>query len=565
VEASFPASLLDALADLEIPRPFTNLGGMRTRLRAVSGGALIWCLLTAWGTLSGASTPVQQPTSLTWGEGPALAALTGSPATAFTDVSCGSVCVAVGYLDDGTSTSALLATNSSGTWEMQELPTTLNGTDARLNSVSCLASTCTAVGTFDNGGFIQAFVAQGTPSGWTETPLTTSLPQATDVSLQSISCVASGCTGAGSYSDGSSVHSFLLTENGTDWTETPVTRAANGADGDQLASVSCSSSLCAAVGTLTSTDPSSKAVTTQAFWTSSSNGWVEVPISTIAPEQDASLAGVRCTTTCTAVGTANQQDATDGLAIVVSDLTNGGSEAIVANPVADAVNTSLTNLSCGDSGCVAAGSSSESGQTVPFFASNVSGNWEAWSPPLQDRESDTAITGLSCASMDCVGVGSTVSNGFANESMYFSAQTLQFSTLPSEDGQVGVPYASRVATSGGTGTATYEVSSGQLPAGLELDANTGEITGTPTTPGTSTFTISSTDVGPLAQTISTPVSLTIAAAPAPAVGVASDVGTSPSSLAETGADLRMLLVSTLLLAVAGAGGLGTARGRKARR
>jgi hypothetical protein len=60
------------------------------------------------------------------------------------------------------------------------------------------------------------------------------------------------------------------------------------------------------------------------------------------------------------------------------------------------------------------------------------------------------------------------------------------------DGSEGTPYAFTI-TSTGTPDATYSVTSGTLPAGLVLNSTTGEITGTPTTAGTSTFTITATN------------------------------------------------------------------------
>ena len=54
-------------------------------------------------------------------------------------------------------------------------------------------------------------------------------------------------------------------------------------------------------------------------------------------------------------------------------------------------------------------------------------------------------------------------------------------------------YSQTVSANGGTGTLSYAVSSGALPAGLGLNSSTGKITGTPTITGTSTFVITVTD------------------------------------------------------------------------
>jgi hypothetical protein len=57
---------------------------------------------------------------------------------------------------------------------------------------------------------------------------------------------------------------------------------------------------------------------------------------------------------------------------------------------------------------------------------------------------------------------------------------------------VGEAYSETLAASGGTAPRTWSINSGSLPAGLMLSV-TGEITGTPTTAGTSTFTALVTD------------------------------------------------------------------------
>ncbi|WP_186424269.1 cadherin-like beta sandwich domain-containing protein [Pannonibacter sp. TSB10GB1] len=60
-------------------------------------------------------------------------------------------------------------------------------------------------------------------------------------------------------------------------------------------------------------------------------------------------------------------------------------------------------------------------------------------------------------------------------------------------GQVGAAYSQTFAASGGSGSYTYAVTSGALPAGLSLNTSTGEISGTPSTAGTANFTITATD------------------------------------------------------------------------
>jgi hypothetical protein len=53
---------------------------------------------------------------------------------------------------------------------------------------------------------------------------------------------------------------------------------------------------------------------------------------------------------------------------------------------------------------------------------------------------------------------------------------------------------SQVSCTGGVKPYTFSVSSGSLPPGLALNSATGAITGTPTTAGTFSFTISVVDL-----------------------------------------------------------------------
>lgn len=64
-------------------------------------------------------------------------------------------------------------------------------------------------------------------------------------------------------------------------------------------------------------------------------------------------------------------------------------------------------------------------------------------------------------------------------------------TLP--NGMVGVAYSQLLAASGGVGNRTWSISAGNLPAGLQLAAATGQITGVPRQDGTSNFTVRAED------------------------------------------------------------------------
>jgi hypothetical protein len=69
------------------------------------------------------------------------------------------------------------------------------------------------------------------------------------------------------------------------------------------------------------------------------------------------------------------------------------------------------------------------------------------------------------------------------------------SLSPLPAGTVGTPYSTTLAASGGTTALSWSVVSGALPVGVTLNPSTGQLSGTPTTPGASTFTIRVRDSG----------------------------------------------------------------------
>ena len=103
--------------------------------------------------------------------------------------------------------------------------------------------------------------------------------------------------------------------------------------------------------------------------------------------------------------------------------------------------------------------------------------------------------------------------------------TITTSSLP--NGTVGVAYSQALAASGGTAPySNWTVSSGSLPAGLSLNSSTGSISGTPTTAGSPSFSVTVKDsVGntspakALSITIVAPLTITTASLPGGTVGV----------------------------------------------
>ncbi|MFZ3215566.1 MAG: Ig domain-containing protein [Candidatus Acidiferrales bacterium] len=96
-----------------------------------------------------------------------------------------------------------------------------------------------------------------------------------------------------------------------------------------------------------------------------------------------------------------------------------------------------------------------------------------------------------------------------------------YTTTSLPNGANGVGYSQTIVTSGGVSPLTFTVGTGRLPAGLKLNS-TGTIVGTPSSSGTSTFTINCTDDGTPPLTVVSPI-YTITVNPAPLLSITSTV------------------------------------------
>jgi hypothetical protein len=90
-----------------------------------------------------------------------------------------------------------------------------------------------------------------------------------------------------------------------------------------------------------------------------------------------------------------------------------------------------------------------------------------------------------------------------------AAPTITTSSLPA--GTQNAAYSATLTASGGTAPYTWSLTSGSLPAGLTLASSTGVISGTPTSAGTSSFTVQVADANSLTATRA--LTITVNAAP----------------------------------------------------
>jgi hypothetical protein len=84
----------------------------------------------------------------------------------------------------------------------------------------------------------------------------------------------------------------------------------------------------------------------------------------------------------------------------------------------------------------------------------------------------------------------------ANCGITIAPPTISAQCVSATTGTVGSPYSSSIGVTGGTGPFTFALASGSLPPGLTLNTTTGVISGTPTTAGPFSFTVSVTDSTP---------------------------------------------------------------------
>ena len=154
------------------------------------------------------------------------------------------------------------------------------------------------------------------------------------------------------------------------------------------------------------------------------------------------------------------------------------------------------------------------GPSAPFFGASVSGRL---TQPGQTATADGDLIGdfiIGAPGYAATAVRGLAGGAFILEGALVPVQTpvntgITITTTTIPNATAGAAYSQQIATSGGTSPITFAVTAGTLPNGLSL-SSTGLISGTPTTAGSSAFTVTATDAA--GATAEQPYTLTVSAA-----------------------------------------------------
>jgi hypothetical protein len=184
--------------------------------------------------------------------------------------------------------------------------------------------------------------------------------------------------------------------------------------------------------------------------------------------------------TSTTAGTSNfTAQAADGIATTTHPL------SIKINPALTITTTSLPDGAVGTAYSQTIAASGGSG----IYTWSISAGSLPAGLSLND---DTGVVYGTSYTADTPNFAVRVADGITTATQFLSIKmnpALTITTASIPDGTVGIAYLKTIAASGGSGIYTWSISAGSLPAGLSLNAATGVISGTPTTAGTSNFTV----------------------------------------------------------------------------
>lgn len=185
----------------------------------------------------------------------------------------------------------LISSDLGGTWTAvtPSLPSDFSSLGF-LNAASCIGSICNAVGNYSDGSVTKPLLLHSTDTGASWSAITTTLPPnfSDFTSLRSIICTGLNCTAAGDYADASFIQFPMLlvsSDQGISWVSFALTLPSDFSDLGTINALTCSGSVCTAVGQYTNTS----SIGLPLIYVSSNNG---LTWSLVAPTLPANFSGV---------------------------------------------------------------------------------------------------------------------------------------------------------------------------------------------------------------------------------------------------------------------------------
>jgi hypothetical protein len=463
----------------------------------------------------------------------------------------GNVCTAYGSYEDNTDDSQMMVVQITKGVPARAVevtpPADAMAGELYPQAISCpVTGACVIAGyyenTTDDDEPLIVSVNNGVPSAAVSISIPANHdPSYADGELAGVACQSAGaCTAVGYYDSVSGSHVGMVVQinSGTPGAgvETVPGDAYSGGPDADVEEVACpSSGACEAIGTYrNNSDAEVNFAEPISGGTPGPAVGFAAPAGYLSSAAYVLLSGLSCSSASMCVG-AGYYEVSGGAdeAALVTITASGVSAQETALPAdayagfQDAAFYEYDNVSCVPAGmCVAAGyyklgSESYTGMLQEISASGQVGSAEQ-APDPADTEPNTTEGPGPYALLDS-GIGCDLSGSCVATGEYFNTAgvevpyevTLQapasLSTSSLADATENSPYSTTLAAAGAWGIYSWSIASGNLPAGLTLNAQTGVISGTPTGSGSSTFTAQVTGTGSPVPIATQALTLTVAA------------------------------------------------------